>query len=982
MSLRYRVSTLLSLASLSVALILGGCGGGSSNNGGGSTPTNPTTTPSNPTPTVSSLSPASATAGAAAQTLTITGTNFVSSSTVTYKGTAHTATFGSATSLTIPLTAADQAAAGTYPVVVTNPSPGGGSSTAVNFTVNNPKPTITSIAPATVVAGTGATTLTVTGTGFNSTTTVTFASAAATPTIGSATSLTIPLTAANLATAGSYAVVATNPAPGGGSSSAVNLVVTKPTFTISGTVYKGTSVGSTVTAYAVNSDGSKGASLGSATTDSTGAFKIVLSSNPTGPVRVTSSGGNYVSEWDNSTITGTSDISLLLDAVTANVTGIVITPASEFINSYATGLLSSGKDEPTAHTTAKAILTGYFGLTTTADVERLMPLFGTADVTAHPDAFTLGLDLAALAQEGSTAAPTSPDDLIAALSLDISDGTFDGKQNGTPVPFANGAVPTIRMRGVTPKATSTAVLSPTAGDNDFLLALGLYITKGHSITGAGITPTRVLTLQNNISAGVTRCPCVPATAVGLQATSAGATTTYSVGGQQYLIMAGRKQGVVVINITDPTKTSPAINAWPKISSTVFSGADVGGVGVITGLAGHPQVLAFAYVSKTIALLNLNTLISGNPATDNPVDLVANLELTNGIVGFSGGAAYIAGAIPDNSRGGFWLDTSDGYGLLALSSLPATYDATAPPSVSLSTTYAPDSGQEIAENFGGDITNNQLLGGNYQGIQVVELGKGKSYSAASSVLSSSNPGLSYSYFSFDGDSIDQKYRVGIMTYEDTPYAAFVNMATLKETDAPADSSTPNQLELDPKGIATVNLIGPTLSGSAVDPNSHLALFMAGFSNDFAVGQLQDPSSVAAGDTWKGLTDWSYFTINQSPELSDYFYAKDPHSVGVVVNQTTGTPYGYLLDATGNYGVVQIDMTNFLKMARAGASDDAAHRPSGDPGATKTDAGGLILQEFVLPPISSASPAEVSARAKSRAIQDEYPNQPIIVHDKQN
>jgi len=105
-----------------------GCGGGS-----GSTTPPPT---SNPVPSITSLSPASAAVGAAAQTLTITGTGFLSSSTVTFNGAAHTATYVSSTQLTISLTAADEATAGSFAVVVTNPSPGGGASNAVDFKVS------------------------------------------------------------------------------------------------------------------------------------------------------------------------------------------------------------------------------------------------------------------------------------------------------------------------------------------------------------------------------------------------------------------------------------------------------------------------------------------------------------------------------------------------------------------------------------------------------------------------------------------------------------------------------------------------------------------------------------------------------------------------------------------------------------------------------------------------------------------------------
>ena len=44
-------------------------------------------------------------------------------------------------------------------MVVTNPAPGGGASSALNFTVNNPAPTLTSLSPASATAGAGAQTL-------------------------------------------------------------------------------------------------------------------------------------------------------------------------------------------------------------------------------------------------------------------------------------------------------------------------------------------------------------------------------------------------------------------------------------------------------------------------------------------------------------------------------------------------------------------------------------------------------------------------------------------------------------------------------------------------------------------------------------------------------------------------------------------------------------------------------------------------------
>ena len=82
------------------------------------------------------LSPSYATAGAAAFTLTVSGTNFVSGAKVRWNGTDRTTTFVSATQLQANILAADIAAAGTIPVTVLNPD--GGLSNAVTFEVQVP----------------------------------------------------------------------------------------------------------------------------------------------------------------------------------------------------------------------------------------------------------------------------------------------------------------------------------------------------------------------------------------------------------------------------------------------------------------------------------------------------------------------------------------------------------------------------------------------------------------------------------------------------------------------------------------------------------------------------------------------------------------------------------------------------------------------------------------------------------------------------
>jgi hypothetical protein len=182
----------------------------------------------NPVPTISNLSPASANVGAQPQPLTINGTNFLSTSTATYNNVVHAVTLVSATQLQIQLTTADLATAESFPVVVTNPSPGGGISTQANFSVNNPVPTIFNLSPASANAGAQAQALTLNGLHFVSTSAVTFNNVVRAVTFVNATQLQIQLTTADLATAGSFPVVVTNPSPGGGPSNSVNFPVTQP----------------------------------------------------------------------------------------------------------------------------------------------------------------------------------------------------------------------------------------------------------------------------------------------------------------------------------------------------------------------------------------------------------------------------------------------------------------------------------------------------------------------------------------------------------------------------------------------------------------------------------------------------------------------------------------------------------------------------------------------------------------------------------
>jgi hypothetical protein len=94
----------------------------------------------NPQPLLSALSPTSVIRGSDKFTLNVSGNNFVPGSVVRFNGSNRLTTFVSATALAVQILASDLTTAGSFPISVVNNGPGGGTSAAVSFVVNEPTP--------------------------------------------------------------------------------------------------------------------------------------------------------------------------------------------------------------------------------------------------------------------------------------------------------------------------------------------------------------------------------------------------------------------------------------------------------------------------------------------------------------------------------------------------------------------------------------------------------------------------------------------------------------------------------------------------------------------------------------------------------------------------------------------------------------------------------------------------------------------------
>lgn len=125
-------------------------GGGADTN-----PMPPTLTVNNPVPAITTLSPASTSSGGPPFTLMVNGSNFNAASVVNFNGSVKPTMFVSSVQLTALISAGDIATAGTKPVTVVNPAPGGGTA-STTFTVNLTGDfTVTPQAPTSVTVNAG-----------------------------------------------------------------------------------------------------------------------------------------------------------------------------------------------------------------------------------------------------------------------------------------------------------------------------------------------------------------------------------------------------------------------------------------------------------------------------------------------------------------------------------------------------------------------------------------------------------------------------------------------------------------------------------------------------------------------------------------------------------------------------------------------------------------------------------------------------------
>src|SRR5271168_3181078 len=192
--------------------------------GGGASPTSPIGIVY-PMPQITSLSPASVSAGASAQTLTVNGIGFATTSVVQFNGTARPTTYLNSNTLTIALSASDLATPATVQITVFTGAPGGGTTPPADVTIiQYAVPVLTSIDPASVAINSPDTPVSIQGSGFTAASMVQVNGSAVSMNGWTTNQLFFILPAGDLTSLGTLSVTANN--PGTAESNSLTITVT------------------------------------------------------------------------------------------------------------------------------------------------------------------------------------------------------------------------------------------------------------------------------------------------------------------------------------------------------------------------------------------------------------------------------------------------------------------------------------------------------------------------------------------------------------------------------------------------------------------------------------------------------------------------------------------------------------------------------------------------------------------------------------
>ncbi len=258
---------------------------------------------------------------------------------------------------------------------------------------------------------------------------------------------------------------------------------------VSGSAFNGSMSNATVMAYAVTG-GKMGAQLASGATNSMGNFSLSVGAY-TGPIMLKMLDGTYKDLATNTTMTLSAGAVMTAVVPTiasgAMVTGIQMTPLTSMAQARAQAMTGGMSDANIA--AANTAMGNYFMVTDILHTQPMNTAVSGSGSTATTSMKNYGMTIAAMSQYALSIGMTDPAALIPNMMKDASDGTMNGKMDGTSI--------TMSGMGGGMMGDGGTMMQPAAGTSGLATAMTTFM--GSTMNKSGLTTTDMQSLMDQLN---------------------------------------------------------------------------------------------------------------------------------------------------------------------------------------------------------------------------------------------------------------------------------------------------------------------------------------------------------------------------------------------------------------------------------------------------------------------------------------------------
>ncbi len=333
-----------------------------------------------------------------------------------------------------------------------------------------------------------------------------------------------------------------------------------------------------------------------------------------------------------------------------------------------------------------------------------------------------------------------------------------------------------------------------------------------------------------------------------------------------------------------------------------------------------KVVCIGYNSQKVAIFDLSQYLNTlNPAdiTVTECDLDPNITIPS--TTFSGGSCINCGVAADPGDNRFIVASGDGFRVVGYS-VNQTTGACDVKKTYLLSNYGIAT---VNENFSYNPQKNWILNPEYNTpakFWIIDVNSDKAYSWDTTIdCSSLDPNnTNCSLWEIDSISIDTTTGIAIMSDEWKLNYILVDLGQANFNPTTNTFTAPYAM------VYMQNTSDTRYTGTAIEPNSHIAFLEEEFGNGIAVLQL--PSSSGSGGTFPTPASWSYNSLSMLPNdvcdaspgdgTANYWWSNpgDPHGLSIFTGSNNGVAYGIAISKSKDC-IAIVNLQKFLNAPKA-------------------------------------------------------------------